>query len=360
MRKTYLDNIKWITVVLVVLYHVVYMFNGIVTAGVIGPFRDVQYIDGFQYIVYPWFMLLLFVVSGMTARFSLASHSHREFIRTRTRRYLVPSTLGLLVFGWILGYYNMLISGAFDAMGAVPKPVLFFIMALSGTGPLWYIQLLWLFSLVLVLLRRLGLDRLLPVCGKVRLPALLALTIAIWGAANVMNTPIIVVYRFGIYGLGFLLGYLVFSQDAVMEDLQKWWLPLSAAAAVIGIVFTVLYWGKPYAEHEVLDTFCCNLFGWIAVLAILAAMGKWGNFQNKFTDWMSSHSWGLYLFHYLPLAVSAWYLKQYAGALPAVIHYLLVGAAAFAGGYGLYAIISRIPVIRWLVCGIGGKENVRR
>ena len=35
MRKLYIDNIRWITVVLVVLYHVIYMFNGIETFGVI-------------------------------------------------------------------------------------------------------------------------------------------------------------------------------------------------------------------------------------------------------------------------------------------------------------------------------------
>ena len=28
MRKYYLDNIRWVTVVLVVIYHVLYMFNG--------------------------------------------------------------------------------------------------------------------------------------------------------------------------------------------------------------------------------------------------------------------------------------------------------------------------------------------
>ena len=27
MRKNYLDNIRWVTVVLVVIYHVLYMYN---------------------------------------------------------------------------------------------------------------------------------------------------------------------------------------------------------------------------------------------------------------------------------------------------------------------------------------------
>ena len=104
MRKYYLDNIRWMTVVLVVIYHVIYMFNGVQLFGVIGPFSKVQYQDAFLYLVYPWFMTLLFVVSGMSARYYLENHSVKEFIKTRTRKLLVPSTIGLFVFQWILGY----------------------------------------------------------------------------------------------------------------------------------------------------------------------------------------------------------------------------------------------------------------
>jgi len=89
MRKTYLDNIRWITVVIVVIYHVIYMFNGVTTYGVIGPFGGNQPQDTFLYIVYPWFMLLLFVVSGMSARFELEHISTKEFVRKKTRRLLV-------------------------------------------------------------------------------------------------------------------------------------------------------------------------------------------------------------------------------------------------------------------------------
>ena len=66
-RRIYLDNIRWITVVIVVIYHVIYMFNGVQPFGVIGPFKKHQLQDAFQYVVYPWFMALLFVVSGMSA-----------------------------------------------------------------------------------------------------------------------------------------------------------------------------------------------------------------------------------------------------------------------------------------------------
>lgn len=355
MRKTYLDNIRWITVVLVVIYHVVYMFNGVVTAGVIGPICKTRVQDVYQYIVYPWFMLLLFVVSGMSARFSLERHTPGEFLKSRTVKLLVPSTIGLFVFWWVLGYYNILISGAFESIWAAPLPVRFLILAVSGTGVLWYIQMLWVFSLALVLIRRIEKDKLYHLCEKTPLPVLLCLVFVVWGAAQILNTPVIVVYRFGIYGVGFLLGYFVFSHDAVMERLEKAWPSLLPAALTLCFAFVVNFWGAPYAEHSVLDTFLCSLYAWAAVLAVLAGMKRWGNFENGFSRWMSQKSWGLYLFHYLPLAASAWYLHR-CTALPALCIYLCTGAAAFGGAYLLYEVFRRIPVLRWCVCGIRGKK----
>ena len=353
-RKKYMDNIRWITVALVVVYHVIFIFNGTGTLGGVGPLCPVQYQDAVLYLLYPWFMLLLFVVSGMCARFYLGPHTHKEFIRERTVKLLVPSTLGVVVFGWILGYFNMKIGGAFDSMGAVPKPVLFVIMCLSGTGPLWYIQLLWVFSLLLTVFRRVEKDRLSTLCARTTLPVLLALTVVIYGAAQIGNVPVVVVYRFGIYGAGYLLGYLVFAHDEVMTRLEKAWLPLTAAALILGAVFTAVFWGQSYAGHEVLDTPLCNVFAWIAVLAVLAFMKKWGGFDNAFARWMTRKSWGLYLFHYLPLAACAYYI--YAMPIPAVLKYLLTAASAVVGGVLLYDIISRIPVLRWCVCGISRKK----
>ncbi|MGM9550798.1 MAG: acyltransferase family protein [Clostridia bacterium] len=356
MRKVYVDNIRWITVVLVVIYHVIYMFNSIVTFGVIGPFSAVQYQDVYQYIVYPWFMLLLFVVSGMSARFSLEHSSSKEFVKSRTTKLLVPSTIGLFVFWWILGYYNTLIGGGFESLSQAPLPIRFIVMALSGTGPLWYIQMLWLFSSVLLLICRIEKDRLYRICESVNVPILIALVLVVWGAAQILNTPIIVVYRFGIYGVGFLIGYFIFSHDSVMEKLEKWWWIFLPVALLAGVIFVLRFWGAPYAEHEVLDTFLCNLYAWTAVLAVFSVMKRWGNFDNSLSRFMNRKSWGLYLFHYLPLAVCAWYLHIYA-ELPPVAMYAIVGVAAFVGAFLLYEIISRIPILRWCVCGISGEKK---
>ena len=352
MRRKYLDNIRWVTILIVIIYHVIYMFNGVTTYGVIGPFSEDQPQDIFLYIVYPWFMFLLFVVSGMAARFELDHKGESGFIRNRTRKYLVPSTIGLFVFWWILGYYNMLIGGAFESMGTVPKPVLYLIMCISGIGPLWYIQMLWLFSLILIWIRKIEKDRVYNLAAKTNVFIIVLLGIAVYGAAQVLNTPIVVVYRFGIYGLGFLLGYFIFSHEEVMEKLEKYWMLFGLLALAFCILFLVFNLGKPYPEHEVLDTFLCNMYAWFGTLGLLAFMKKWGDFHNGFSDWMCRKSWGLYVFHYLGIAIISWYIKMYLPQIPVFFVYLLVLVSGIAGALLLYEIISRIPVLRWCVLGI--------
>ncbi len=359
MRKTYIDNIRWITVVLVVIYHVIYMFNGVTLHGVLGPFSDHQPQDMYQYIVYPWFMVLLFTISGMSARYYLEGHTEKEFIRTRTRKLLVPSTLGVLAFGWVMGYYNMLISGAFDEPLAVPAPVSALIMCVSGTGVLWFIQLLWIYCVLLVLIRKIEKDRLYGLCGRSNCIVLAALTLLIWGSAQILNTPLVIVYRIGIYGMAFFIGYFVLSHDEVMERLENRWIVFVVLAIVSGIAFVLRFWGsEPYTEHVVLDTLLCNVYTWMATLGILAFMKKWGGFENRFSKWMNKKSWGLYVFHYLCIAVPAWYLHVYAPTMPPVFVYLIVAVSGFCGAFLLDEIVSRIPVVRWLVLGIRKESKV--
>ena len=68
MRKYYLDNVRWVTVVIVVIYHVFYMYNAEGILGGLGKITglSVQYYDIFQYFVYPWFMPVLYLAAGMS------------------------------------------------------------------------------------------------------------------------------------------------------------------------------------------------------------------------------------------------------------------------------------------------------
>ena len=239
-RKLYLDNIRWATVVLVVIYHMIYIFNGVQPFGVVGPFGEHQIQDGFLYLVYPWFMALLFVVSGMSARYCLQSRTTKQFLQDKTRKLLVPSTIGLFAFQWILGIYNLKIGGGVD-IAAMPKPVLYLIAVLSGVGPLWYIQMLCLFSVLLLAVRKMEKDRVWNFCSKAPVWSIVLLAIAVYGSAQVLNTPIVTVYRFGIYGFCFFAGYFLFSHEEVIERLCKLWWLFDLAAAVLGISYTLCY-----------------------------------------------------------------------------------------------------------------------
>ena len=359
MRRFYLDNIRWATVVLVVIYHVFFMYNAEGVAGGFGKITDlpVQYYDVFQYAVYPWFMAILFLVAGMSARFALDRYGDREFFKRRTRKLLIPTTVGLFVFQFLQGYVNMSLSDVFGAeIGDAPRIVQFLVMALSGIGVLWFIQTLWLFSVLLLLVRKIEKDRLWNKCGRANSAALVLLAAPIWLAAQVLNTPLIVVYRFGLYGALFFLGYFVFSHDRTTEVLKKNFPAFAAAAVLLGVWFCARCFGENFADKPVNRTPLYTSYCWFACLAILGGAAKYADFENGFTRWMNRRSYGLYVFHYLGISsVALWVAKP--GLAPAPAVYALSLAAGFAAGYLLNAVISRAPFFRWAVLGLGKEEK---
>ena len=362
-RKYYLDNIRWITVVIVVLYHVLYMYNAEGVLGGVGQITKLstQPYDIFQYLVYPWFMPVLFIVAGISSKLYLEKHTNKEFIKSRTTKLLVPSTIGLFVFQFIQGYVSMhLADGAKElAATGVPKFVIYLIMVASGSGVLWFVHLLWIYSVMLVLLRKIEKGKLIEIGSKAQIWLIVLLFFPIWGAAQILNTPIVQVYRFAFYFVFFILGYYVFSNEEVMEKLKKYAVAFIIIGVALCITFAVVNFvilgGTNYADKPVNRGSLYVACAYFGSLAMLSGMARFGDFSNDFTKWMSSHSFGLYVFHYLGISSVALVFAKNA-LLPAPLCYLLSLVAGFLFGYGLYAIISRIPFFRWAVLGISKKK----
>lgn len=359
MRKYYLDNIRWITVVIVVFYHVLYMYNAEGILGGLGKITNLtsQPYDIFMYFVYPWFMPVLFIVAGISSRLFLERHTDKEFVKSRTLKLLVPSTIGLFAFQFIQGYVSMSLGTAFADLAAagVPKPVIFLIMVASGSGVLWFVHLLWIYSMILVLLRKIEQGRLLIIGAKTPMWMIALFYFPIWGAAQILNTPIIAVYRVGFYFVFFMLGYYVFSNDEVMEKLKNHAILLIVSGVAVCIIFSILYFvvygGMNYADKPVNRGPLYAACAYLGSLAMLGGMARFGDFSNSFTKWMGRKSFGLYVFHYLGISSVALFIAK-PGILPAAVCYLLSLAAGFVFGYGLNEIISRIPFFRWAVLGI--------
>ena len=102
MRRNWVDNLRWVTVLLVVLYHCFYIFNSVGVFGGIGSFSDNQPQDIVEYVLYPWFMALLFLLAGMSSRWALENKTALEWWKSRCLKLLVPSTIGLFVLQWVV------------------------------------------------------------------------------------------------------------------------------------------------------------------------------------------------------------------------------------------------------------------
>lgn len=348
-RVHFLDNIRWVTVLLVLIYHVFYIFNSVGVLGGIGSFTELQYQDAVLYVIYPWFMVLLFLVAGISARYALESKTHKEFLKSRTAKLLVPSTLGLFVFHWIVGYFNIKVGGGLEM---IPKFILYPICVISGIGPLWFIQMLWLFSLLLILIRKLDKEeRFYNLCVKTNTGIILLLALVIWGASQILNVPVITVYRFGIYFTGFLLGYFVFSHEEVQRKVEKIRIPMLILAIVGAVAYTRYYFGQNFAEDSCLKSIWTNLYLWMVILAILGCFKAWADKTNKFATYMTKASFGIYIVHYLVVLLSCYFLKNYT-TLPVVIVYMLASIITPVLSVILYEVLRRIPVLRYLVLGI--------
>ena len=53
------------------------------------------------------------------------------------------------------------------------------------------------------------------------LTAVISLGVGLFFSAKFLNTPIIVVYRFGVFGYAYLIGYFVFSHENNIKHLER-------------------------------------------------------------------------------------------------------------------------------------------
>ena len=363
MRKHWIDNLRWATVLLVLFYHVIYFYNNKGVFGGIGGFGEYpqcsQYQDVVMYILYPFFMPLLFLLAGISARYALQKYPAKEWFKARTRKLLVPGTIGLLVFHWMVGYFNTVVAereGVFDGVPAVAK---YFIMAFSGTGPLWFVQVLWLLCLVLLAVRALDRkDKLWTWCGKAHLVWVILLGVLFWlGEQTLVKNPrpatmdgLLNLYKPIFYLIPFLLGYFVFSHDEVQEKLGKAWIPLMACAVVAGGILIGTTFGQDNTSPAYLGSPLNCIYGWLMCLAMMAWFQAKFDCTSPFASYMTRSSYGLYIVHYLVVASLGYMMKTYT-QLPPWSMYVILGVAVFTLSPLLYEILRRIPFVRWAVFG---------
>ena len=361
-RYYFIDNLRWVTVVLVLIYHVFYNFNAQGVFGGIGGFREHQWWDTVCTVLYPWFMTLMFILAGASSRYALKHRMVKEFRRERARKLLVPSTLGLLLFGGALGALNITAGGGWDAMPAdMPFVAKYLIAVVSGTGPLWFIQDLYIFSLLLLPIRKvLDADRVeawldglsvkglsYVLFGFFLLLGLLAQTqideVGDFSGLLNLYRP---VYYFGI----FLVGYYIFSSERIHDYLAARYLTFNVLAVIWCVYFCVCNYGADYTLPAVLQSFSCNMYCWSMVLALFGLFKRRYECVTPFSQYMTRSSFGLYIVHMLVCTGICLLLK--GTALPIWGIYCIALIVTFVGSVVLWEVLHRIPFVRWCVFGI--------
>ena len=366
MRKHWIDNLRWVTVLLVLFYHVIYFYNNKGVFGGIGGFDNgPQYQDIVMYVLYPWFMPLMFILAGISARYALEKQSSREWFKTRTRKLLVPSTIGLFFFGVFIGWFNSMTSPAADALTQLPLPVKYLIWVVSGTGPLWFIQDLWVLSLLLLLVRKLDAkEKFYNICGKIGIVPLILLGVLFWlGHQTLVMNPnpagidgLLNLYKPVFYLIPFLLGYFVFSHDKVQERVERAWIPLMVCAAAAGVVLIATTFGQDNTAPKYLSAPLNNIYSWLMCLAMMGWFKARFDCTGRFAAYMTRSSYGLYIVHYLVVASVGTWLRNDTQLQPVCI-YLILTLAVFVLSPLLYEVIRRIPFLRWCILGIKRQKS---
>lgn len=370
MRKYFLDHIRWITVLTVLFYHVLWIFNSLGVIGGLEKFKDNQPWDVLLTIIYPWFMILLYLIAGISAKYALDFQSNKQFIKNKIDKLLIPSTLGLIGYQSFIGYLNLKIGKVWDK---IPFPMNVLIAILSSVGPLWFVQMLFIFSILIVLIKKINFSlTLYNYCKKINIFILLLLGFVIWGSSMILNTPVIIVFRWGIYFTVYLMGYFIFSHDEIQELIKKYHFIFLQLAFLFGLFYTYIFYRKNYVEQICLSHPLTNFYAWYMTLAILG-YGKLYldkepkqflnsnrkiSFFGKLSNYMIKNSFGIYVVHYLLCLGPGYYLKFHTNLRMELI-YLIDFLTTFLLSPLIFEILKRIPIIRYINFGIR-EEKIKK
>jgi surface polysaccharide O-acyltransferase-like enzyme len=264
----------------------------------------------------------------------------------------------LFFFGFATGFFNSLAAPAADLEG-LPLLVKYLIWTISGTGPLWFIQVLWLLSLLLLLIRRFDAsDRAWLACGRMGVVPIVLMGVTFWlGHKTLVMNPdpasaegLWNLYKPVFYAIPFLMGYFIFSHDSVQHIVQRVWQPLMACAVVAGVTLVVTTFGQDNTLPQYLGTPLNNLYGYLMCLAMMGWFGCRFNGTGRVAEYMTRSSYGIYIVHYL-IVNSLGYALRVATALQPLWVYVILTVAVFTLSPLLYELLRRTPFLRWCVLG---------
>jgi peptidoglycan/LPS O-acetylase OafA/YrhL len=360
-RKYYIDNIRSFTVVIVIIYHAIYLFN---SAGVVSSIdvKGIPTFDVFCTFVYPWMMTLMFLIAGMSARYALQKRNAKQFFKERVQKLIIPLVGGIFILGWITGWVTDRYVDIFQG-NTVPFIVRYLVHCFVGIGPLWFSFELFLTSLVLLLIRKIDRnDRLWKIAGKINVVILLLFVFPFWGTSYLLNTPLITTLRNGIYLFVFFAGYYLFSHDEILKILEKYRIVFFVCGLILGIIEVYFFYGENFSADACLQHPLTNLYAWIMMLGILGMSKRHFDLNNRILQYLKNRSFYWFLCHYPIMVITSYVITTYFD-IAMVYNYIFVLIISLIITILFSEMVLHIPGLRFVLFGmkktISGKNEAR-
>lgn len=351
MRKHYIDNLRWLILLILIPYHTAMAWNAWGEPNYI-YFGENRFISSIIVFFSPYFMPLLFVLAGVSTKFTLQKRSYKEYLLERVKRLLIPFFFGVIVLMPVMAYladrFNYSYSGGFVEHYAIFFTKYTDLIGADGgfsLGQFWFCLYLFIISVmgvgVIALLKRFisKEEKTIPfwfVC-LLGLPLLLLSELLAIGGKSLVE-----------YMYLFILGYYVFADEKIINKAEKnCWL-LFGIGLVATILNTYLFiWSDK--EFVLLNTVTKYVPEWIMIIALIGLAKRYLNFSGKVSSYMNKRSFLFYIYHFIWVVLFQYILYGIVGNHTFI---LFMGTVLLA--YGATFICCEISIRIPFMCFLTG------
>ena len=336
-RIYYIDNLRWMTVSLLILFHTSVAYNTWNEANYIflGSVKPIASVVTF---ISPWFMPLMFLLSGVSSRYSLQKRGTAAFIRERLIRLGIPLVFGIIVLNPILSFiadksHNGYAGGYFEHYGVYFSRI----TDLTGydggftLGHLWFLLILIVVSLFSCVIIKLIPDN--KTATRITGVLLSVFAVANFDMKFFGKPPVM-------FLCVYLLGYYVFADRDFVASLSrfKWiFITLFLFSSVADAVLYIYTDG-----FDALNTVCWYMSFITGVPALITIGHDHLDFSNRITAFNASISYVFYIIHF-PIVVICQYFLSLIG-VNAVANFFLTIIISYTLTVGLWVLIKKTRI----------------
>ena len=349
-RKYYLDNLRWLAILLLFPFHAAQIWNEGENGGFYIWSQKNTVLFLFATAVYPWYMTLLFVIAGISCKYSLEKRSIRQFLTERTKKILVPFLFGLFTLVPVMTYIAEIFFNGYTGSYA-RQWVMFFtketdlIGYRGGFTPahLWFLLYLLIISfwaLFLILQQKKHFPNFKA--DGLSYFSIVFMALPEWACLSILN---ISGKSIGQFMALFLYGYYIFTEESNLNKIKRLRFISLALCILSGSLYIYLYCIKRFENLWWIDLLYI-FYGWMGILTLLGIGQAKLDFHNRISDYLSRASFPVYILHMPILVVTGFYVLK----LPVSVagQFLLIVGMSVIITFFTYEIIKKIPFLRAL------------